>query len=110
MRTITKTITKTAIIDTTVISDLSKIVDVLHNMCVLPRWKVINLYGTEWKRTQKLLKELLYSFYKFENGTTQVDLIDLQTGEPYNEFYTITRSALFEAARDGIIAVPCIEL
>lgn len=106
--TITKTITIPMICDTTVILELSQIVEALHNMAVLPKYQVVNMYGTEWKTMQDCLKSHLESFYKFEDGTTQVDLVDSQTGELYNEFYTITRAALFETARDGVIAVPYI--
>lgn len=107
MRTITKTINVTT--DQYVIPELSKIVEILHNMTVLPLYKVVNMYGTEWETFQDFLKSKLNSMYTFENGTVQVDLIDLQTGEVYNEYYTITRAALWEAARDGVIAVPYIE-
>lgn len=54
MRTIVKTVNVTA--NTSVIPALERITEMLHNKCVFPRYKAVNVYGTEWETFQELLK------------------------------------------------------
>ena len=81
--------------------------ETIHDMAICSIRELEWKYGTEWSKTQDILKEILFSNFEWKDGVTVVNIIK-RNGQIECSRYTVTKSALFEIARDGYYAIPSV--
>lgn len=79
--------------------------ETLHEMAICTLRELEWKYGTEWAKTQDILKEILWSNFEWKENVTVVNIIK-RNGQVECSRHMVTKAALFEIARDGYYVIP----
>lgn len=79
--------------------------EVLHEMAVCSLKELEYKFGTEWAKTQDILKEVLWSNFEWKENVTVVNIIK-RNGRVERSRHMVTKAALFEIVRDGFYVIP----
>lgn len=82
-----------------------KTMELLHEMAIYSIKDVERKFGTDWRKTQEILKENLFNSFPWKGNVTKVTILK-RNGEILHQNYSITKNALFECVRDGFYVVP----